>query len=73
MSSFKVAFGICLAVALVFGFSLESGAANLSITFDSDRLSADVSKISLQAVLTTLSEKTGITIYLDPSLKSKML
>jgi len=46
-------------------------AAELSLTFESEVLSADVSRAPLEDVLGSLAIKTDITIFLDQSLKDK--
>ncbi len=47
--------------------------ARVSIEYNSEKLSADVSKEPLQKVLTLLSAKLDITVFLDKTLKAKRI
>lgn len=70
----KVSIGICLISVFLVGMSTSVSAASMSISYDSEgNISADVSKGTLHNVLNELSQKTGITIFLDTSLKSKKI
>ena len=66
---------VCFLVIGAFvSIAFSSGyAADLSLEYRSEKLSGDISKVPLRTILTVLSEKTGITVYLDPSLKSKRI
>ena len=70
---FTVMFFVLLAVFLVLGGQAVSHATGLSLEYGSGRLSADVSKCTLQKVLDALSKKCGITVFLDSSLKTKRI
>ena len=50
-----------------------SHASDLSLIYNSGKLSANVSGASLQKVLETLSAKCGMNVFLDSSLKSKKI
>jgi len=69
----SVAFAVCLMGALWTGAPVESDAADFSIEFDSEKLSVDISQVSLEETLGALSGKTGITVFLDRSLKTKQI
>jgi len=58
-------------VAVILVATSSSVAAELAIEFRSERLTADVTEAQLQDVLTVLSRETGITTFLDSSLKLK--
>jgi len=69
----RAAIGTCLIGVFLIGTVIDVSAANISIQYDSEKLTADVSNGTLHKVLDELSKKTGITILLDTSLKSKKI
>ncbi len=48
-------------------------ASNLSLKYDSNKLTAHVSGVPLQNVLETLSEECGMSVFLDQSIKSEKI
>ena len=70
---FAVMFFVLVTAFLGLGDQALCHASGLSLEYGSGRLSADVSKCTLQKALDALSKKCGIRVFLDGSLKSKII
>jgi hypothetical protein len=73
LNFFAVMFFVLVTVFLVLGDRAMCHASGLSLEYSSGRLSADVSKCTVQKALDALSKKCGITVFMDSSLKSKTI
>lgn len=70
---FTTAFSVFLAVVFIAGSYAVCQASNMTLDYRAGKLSANVSGVPIQKVLKILSAKSGITVFLDNSLKSKRI
>lgn len=68
-----LAFFFSISVILISGTFTPGHASKLNLKYTSGKLTADVSKASLQNVLKALSDKCDIKVFLDESIKSKKI
>jgi hypothetical protein len=64
---------VSISVILISGSFTPGHASKLNLKYTSGKLTADVSKASLQNVLKALSEKCDIKVFLDESIKQKRI
>jgi len=70
---FIAAFCVCFLGISIAGNPTNGVAADIPVVYESGKLSADVTEIPLDKILTALSEEAEIAVYIDPSLRSKRI
>jgi len=66
-------FSVLAAVVFIAGGAAVCQASNLTIDLGNGTLSADIKQVPIQKVLTELSQKGNITVFLDTSLNSNKI